>query len=138
MASKTLLAVAAVVLAGIGIAVAISVFSARDDATVPQRTEQSGPGVERPAGETPQVAPGNVMLLYSDERLTRSLRRLAADTAGPPDPALVAAGQAVILQRRPNQPVAVVALSATRRLQATSARAPELRGFIEYWLGRKQ
>jgi hypothetical protein len=87
-------------------------------------------------GAQPKVAPGNVVLLYSDERLTRRLRALAADIGGPPDPALVAARQAVIVKRQPNLRVPVVAVNATNRLDASDPGSPALRAFIEYWLGR--
>ena len=76
------------------------------------------------------------MLLYSDERLTSDLRALAADTGGPPDKALVAAGQAVVVQHRVNQRGPVIAVTATRRLDAAAPAARALRAFIEYWLGR--
>ena len=88
------------------------------------------------ANTDPKVAPGNVVLLFSDERLTRELRELAERTAGPPDPALVAAGQAVVVERRPNLKVPVTAVTATRRLEAAGPSDPKLEGFIEHWLGR--
>ena len=47
-----------------------------------------------------RVRPGNVVLLHSDERLTLELRELAERIAGPPDEALEAAGQAVLVQQR--------------------------------------
>ncbi|HEV2787513.1 MAG TPA: hypothetical protein VGV67_14035, partial [Solirubrobacteraceae bacterium] len=124
-------AVVAAVLCVAGLA---AFFASRDDATVPQETD--GPGVAREANAQPRVDPGNVVLLYSDERLTSDLRALAARIAGDPSPALEAAGQAVLVQRRPNLTVPVTALTATRRLQATGPRDPALRSFAEYWLGR--
>jgi hypothetical protein len=83
------------------------------------------------------VAAGNVVVLYSVERLTRRLRALAADIGGPADPALVAAGQAVIVRHQVNLRVPVVAVTATRRLDASSPEDPSLRAFAEYWLGRE-
>jgi hypothetical protein len=133
MPRNAILALVVVVAAVIGIAVLVAVFAARDDATV---TPSAGPGVALPAGATPLVAEGNVALLYSDERLTRRLRELARDIAGPADPSLVAAGQAIIVRRRANVGVPVIAVSATRRLDAAGPDDPALRRFIEYWLGR--
>lgn len=134
MGSKAVLAIAAVVLTVIGLAGLAAFFASRDEATVPQEGE--GPGLERPANVQPQVKAGNVVLLHSDERLTSDLRALAARLAGEPSPALEAAGQAVIVQRRPNLRVPVTAVTATRRLEAQGPRDPALKSFIEYWLGR--
>jgi hypothetical protein len=134
MRRRAIQALVVVVAAAIGIALLVIVFAARDDATV---APPAGPGVARPAAATPRVSRGNVALLYSDERLTRRLRRLAIDIAGPADPSLVAAGQAVIVRRQPNITVPVIAVSATRRLNASGPDDPALRGFVEYWLGRE-
>lgn len=133
MGRKALLALVVVVAAVLGIGAVAALLASRDDSTV---SSAGGPGVVRPAGARPVVAAGNVVLLYSDERLTRGLRELATDIGGPPDKALVAAGQAVIVQRRPNQPVPVVAVSATHQIDATGPEDPALREFAEYWLGR--
>jgi hypothetical protein len=59
---------------------------------------------------------------------------LARDVAGPPDPALRAAGQAVLV--RPGSGSALVAVAADHALRVASADDPQLREFIEYWLGR--
>ena len=133
MARKAVLALGVVVVAALGIFGVAALLASRDDSTV---TRNGGPGAVRPAGARPVVAPGNVVLLYSDERLTSDLRALAADIGGPPDKALVAAGQAVIVQHRVNQRVPVIAVTATHRLDAAAPGAPALRDFIEYWLGR--
>lgn len=134
MGSKAALAIAAVVLTVIGLAGLTAFFASRDEATVPHEGE--GPGLERPANAQPHVKAGNVVLLHSDERLTSDLRALAARLAGEPSPALEAAGQAVVVQRRPNLRVPVTAVTATRRLEAQGPRDPALKSFIEYWLGR--
>jgi hypothetical protein len=130
---RVLVVAAAVVVAIAGVFGVAALLASRDASTV---TRDSGPGAQRPAGARPQVAPGNVVLLYSDERLTRRLRALATDIGGPPDPALVAAGQAVIVRHQVNLRVPVVALTATRRLDAASPEDPALRAFTEYWLGK--
>ncbi len=134
LGAKAFLAIAAIVLAVIGVAALAAFFVSRDDATLPQ--EGGGPGVERPIGADPRVEPGNVVLLYSDERLTSALRALAARTAGAPSAALAAAGQAVLLDRRPNLTVPVTAVTATRMLEATAPADRQLESFVEYWLGR--
>lgn len=131
---KALLAIGATVLAVIGVAGIAAFFAARDEATVPQHSD--GPGTPRPVNARPEVKPGNVVLRYSDERLTRELRTLAGEVAGEPTPALVAAGQAVLVQREPNLTVPVTALSASHSLQARDPRDRTLRSFVEYWLGR--
>jgi hypothetical protein len=65
------------------------------------------------------------------------LRALAEDTAGPPDPALEEAGAAVLVLRRPNQSAGpVVGHAVGRRIVTESPDDPELRSFVEYWLGR--
>jgi len=135
MAGKALLALGTVVLTVLLVAGAAAFFVSRDDSTIP-RASQGGPGVARPAGAEPKVRPGNVVLLHSDERLTLELRRLAERTAGPPDEALTAAGQAVLVQQRPNLDVPVRAVTATRMLEARGPDDPALEAFVEYWLGR--
>lgn len=134
MLQRIAVALAVLVLAGAGVAAVAALLNSRDDATL---ARSAGPGVARVAGERPAVAPGNVLLLHSDERLTTALRELARDTGGAaPTAALVDAGQAVIVRRRPGQRVPVVALTSGRRLDADGAGDPRLRRFIEYWLGR--
>lgn len=136
LGARALLAIATMVLAVIGVAALAAFFVSRDDPTVPQ--EGGGPGVQRTANADPRVQPGNVLLLYSDERLTSDLRALAARTAGAPSDALEAAGQAVLLDRRPNLTVPVTAVAPTRMLEATGPDDPRLESFIEYWLGRSR
>ena len=124
----------ALVVAAAGVVVLALVFNARDDATVEQ---SDGPGVARVAGARPVVAPGNVVLLYADERLTAGLRELALHTGGETTPELIKAGQAVIVQRQPGLRVPVVALTSDRRLDARDPEDPKLQAFIDHWLGRR-
>jgi hypothetical protein len=80
---------------------------------------------------------GNVVLVYSDRRLRRPLRRLADDVAGPFQPALAAAGQAVILDFDGTPRRAGVTAAAWRHLlDARSPTDPALRDFVDFWLGR--
>ena len=136
MAGKALAALATVVLTVLLVAGTAAFFVSRDDSTVPGAA-QAGPGEPRPAGAQPAVRPGNVVLLHSDERLTRELRELAERMAGPPDEALTAAGQAVLVQQQPNLDVPVTAVTAKRMLEADGPDDPALEAFIEYWLGRR-
>jgi hypothetical protein len=80
---------------------------------------------------------GNVVLSYGDSRLAPALRALARDVAGPFSSALAAAGQAVILDRRRSTGGQGVTASAWRHLlRVASPSDPELRRFVEFWLGR--
>ncbi len=54
--------------------------------------------------------------------------------SGPFDPGLAAAGQAVILARRPGVP-GVVALAWRRKLEASGPDDPQLHEFAEAYLG---
>ncbi len=134
MRGKALVALGVVVAAVIGVGIVAAVVVSRDDSTV---TPADGPGAVRPADARPRVSAGNVVLLYSDERLTRGLRALATDIGGPPDAALVAAGQAVVVRRQPNLRVPVVAVTKRHRQDADGPADPALRAFVEYWLGRE-
>ena len=83
------------------------------------------------------LATGNVVLVYSRAAMERPLRRLADRLSGPYDPALAAAGQAVILDRDPGRREAGVVAAAWRHLlRASSPTDPGLNGFADFWLGR--
>jgi hypothetical protein len=145
-----------VLLALAGVALALWFFTARDDATT------SGPPVAVPgvaATVPPQYAGdvrrGNVVLQVrgGDDD---AVRDLATEIAGPQDPALRAAGQAVVVdaartgvagpeitctdQAGATTPcgtgVDLVAWARGRRFAASSVGDPALRAFVEYWLGR--
>jgi hypothetical protein len=133
MGGKVVVTIGAAVLAVVGVAALAAFFVSRDDATVPR--DDAGPGVAR-VNSDPQVRPGNIVLIFSDERLTSDLRALARRTAGEPNAALEAAGQAVLLERRPNMTVPVTAVTSKRLLEARGADDPKLQSFIEFWLGR--
>ncbi len=122
-----------IVLAGVGVGGALAFFSARDDATV---ARERGPGEDRPRNARPRVKPGNVLLLYGRAALARPVRSMAWEISGPPDSALAAAGQAVLVRSARGGDIEILALSATRRLEADSADDPDLRAFVEFWLGR--
>jgi hypothetical protein len=79
---------------------------------------------------------GNVVLVYGTPSPPARLEALArAATGGRFDAALAEAGQAAILVHRPGAR-GVVALAWRHLLRVPSARDPELRRFVDHWLGR--
>jgi hypothetical protein len=78
---------------------------------------------------------GDVVLAYGSPRPDPGLLALERTAAGSFTPRLEAAGQAVVLDRRPGTP-GVIALAWTRMLRVSSARDPRLRAFAGQWLGR--
>jgi hypothetical protein len=78
---------------------------------------------------------GNVVLAYGTERAPAPLKTLQHDVAGAFDPALAAAGQAVILDHRPGIQ-GVIALAWRRELRTADAGDPQLRAFADAWLGQ--
>jgi len=122
----------AAVLAAAGIIGAAAYLHSRDDATV---TAGQDAGRPRPPGARPAVRPGNVLLLYAEPRQAPQLRALRREL-GSSDPALAAAGQALLVRRDAGLRVPIVALSARHRQDARAASEPAVRGFVEYWLGR--
>ena len=122
----------AVVLAAAGIIGAAAYLHSRDDATVPAGQDAGRP---RAPGARPAVRPGNVLLLYAHTRQAPRLRALRREL-GSSDPALAAAGQALLVRRDPGLRVPIVALSARHRQDARAASEPAVRRFVEYWLGR--
>jgi len=79
---------------------------------------------------------GNVVFVFGGARADEAqLRAVQDDVAGPFDPALASAGQAVILDRRPGTG-GVVALAWRRMLTAPRATHARLRDFADAWLGK--
>ncbi len=76
---------------------------------------------------------GDVVIMYGGRRPPPGLRRLADSTAGF-SPALSAAGQAVILARRPGT-VGLIGLAWTRIVRVSDPSDPLLKQFIQVWLG---
>ncbi len=130
--AATLAVAALVALAGtVGL---ITFFQSRDDAEIGGR--EDAPGVAAPGETSPRLRAGNVLLTFKREADGERLRALAEEVAGPADPALEEAGQAVLVERRPDQATAVVARAWERRLEADSAGDPAVRSFAETWLGQ--
>jgi Protein of unknown function (DUF3105) len=78
---------------------------------------------------------GDVVLLYGAHRPPPGLTALVRREAAPFNPALAAAGQAVVLGQRPRT-AGVIALAWTRRLQVRSPNDPALLGFVQSYLGQ--
>ena len=75
------------------------------------------------------------MILYDAPDPGAALAGIQREVAGPFDAELAAAGQAVILARRPGAGPAT-ALAWRRVYQTDDPRDPQLREFAEAWLGR--
>jgi hypothetical protein len=79
---------------------------------------------------------GDVVILYDSRQPPAALERLQQEVMGGPfDAEVAAAGQAVILARRPGAGPAT-ALAWRRILRADDPADPALRDFSEFWLGR--
>jgi hypothetical protein len=78
---------------------------------------------------------GDVVIMYGGGAPPPGLEAEAGSLAPRFSPALAAAGQAVILARRPGT-AAIIALAWTRLLRARSANDPQLKEFVQSWLGR--
>jgi hypothetical protein len=78
---------------------------------------------------------GDVVIAYGGAKPPPDLARLSHNLAPPFSPALAAAGQAVILARRPGTQ-GVTALAWAHMARLPSAGDPLLQTFVQYWLGR--
>jgi hypothetical protein len=78
---------------------------------------------------------GDVVVLYGGARPPAALSALANRLAGLFDPALAAAGQAVVLGARPGTH-GLIALAWRHELRVPTAGDPRLEPFASYWLGR--
>jgi hypothetical protein len=77
---------------------------------------------------------GNVVIFYPGRRPAPELVALQRELSGGFDPEVAAAGQAVILTRRPGA-TGVTAVAWRRLLPAGGPGDPQLREFAERWLG---
>ncbi|MDA0180745.1 DUF3105 domain-containing protein [Solirubrobacter phytolaccae] len=110
-------------------------------ASAPDAPPTSGPHREEPVDADRNaltddqiltaLAQGNVVIAYEGDPPTA----VQEAVSGPYDPELAAAGQAVILAKRPGVG-APQALSWRHRLVATGPEDPKLRDFAEAWLGQ--
>jgi hypothetical protein len=155
---RALLVVVGVAVAVGAVAALVLVFSARDNSEVSGAAQ--GPGQVQPDGADPPasgphsdalvtrdrrplsddqlvnaLALGDVVILYDAAKPPRALVRLQTEVAGPFDAELAAAGQAVILAPRAGAGAATAL--AWKRILRTNPDDPSLRGFAEFWLGRR-
>jgi len=79
---------------------------------------------------------GNVVLHYDAPEPPAALRALQEEVSGPYERAVAAAGQAVVLARRPGLGAGVLATAWRRRLRATGPEDPALADFVSAWLGQ--
>jgi hypothetical protein len=116
----------------------IAFFQSRDKATVGAEGGKAAPGVKAPEENDPRLQAGNVILTYKRAEDGAVLNALAEDIAGPADDAVTEAGLAVIVLRRPNQSAGeVVGHAKGRRLVVDQPDDPQVRDFVEYYLGRE-
>ena len=78
---------------------------------------------------------GNVVLMYGTQKPPPGLPALALKLASPFTPALAAAGQAVILARRPGT-IGIDGLAWAHAVSVRDAGDPVLAEFAQFWLGR--
>jgi hypothetical protein len=78
---------------------------------------------------------GDVVVMYGTRSPPPGLVPLVSAIAAPFRPALAAAGQAVILARRPGTD-GLIGLAWAHMLRVATPGDPLLRSFIDYWLGR--
>lgn len=78
---------------------------------------------------------GDVVIVYGTPAQPPGLRAFARSVAAPFSRALAAAGQAVILARRPGTG-ALTGLAWTHMVRVSGPQDPLLREFVQFWLGR--
>lgn len=78
---------------------------------------------------------GNVVFMYGTRKPPTGLRERALKLAAPFTPSLAAAGQAVILARRPGT-IGVLGLAWAHAVSVRDPGDPRLAAFAQYWLGR--
>jgi hypothetical protein len=81
------------------------------------------------------LAAGDVVILYGGPRPPAGLPTLAGALAPGFTPALAAAGQAVILGRRPGT-TGLIGVAWAHLIRVPDAGDPRLREFAAFWLGR--
>jgi hypothetical protein len=78
---------------------------------------------------------GNVVFMYGTRKPPPGLREFALKLASPFTPALAAAGQAVILARRPGT-IGIDGLAWAHAVSVRDPSDPRLAEFAQFWLGR--
>jgi hypothetical protein len=110
----------------------LAFFNSRDDSTI--GGDESAPGRADPQFTDERLRRGNVILFYGRQEDRAALQAVARDVAGPAEPALVEAGQAVLVER--GESAGVMAAAYRRSLRVDSPDDPRLRDFVQFWLGR--
>jgi hypothetical protein len=125
-----------VAVAVVGVVALIAFFNAHDAPTT-SGPGSGGPGTTDPTASSAQLRAGNVLLQYTNPSDAAPLRTIARTEAGTdrPDPALVAAGQAVILAHVTGGS-GVTARAYHRTLHAPSGRDPAVEDFVSAYLGQ--
>ena len=137
----------------------LTLFNDRDSAGIGDGATAAGPGVfeeqpgdpptsGEPSGKAPvregaladgaivsALALGNVVLVYGAPKPPPELVRMRSEATGAFDAGLAAAGQMALLVRRPGVE-GVQALAWQRRLETADAADPQLRDFVDFWLGK--
>lgn len=139
-AGGLLVAVAIGLVAVVGLVI---FFNSRDGADLDQSADAGPVPGQAVSGTAPQLGSeqdrllrlGDVIVVFGTRRPPPALVVLRDRLSGPPDPALTAAGQAVVLERRAG--IEGVEAHAWRRvLRAQDPADPQLEAFASYWLGR--
>jgi hypothetical protein len=114
----------------------IAFFNAHDSPTT-SGNGAAGPGEADTTASSPQLRAGNVVLQYSNPSDATALRAIARAEAGTdkPDPSLVAAGQAVIVDRVASG-TGVTARAYHRTLRAPNGMDPAVEDFVSAYLGQ--
>jgi hypothetical protein len=81
------------------------------------------------------LALGDVVIMYGGPSPPPGLQSLATAVASPFTPALAAAGQAVILARRPGT-AGLIGLAWAHMVRVAVPQDPLLRQFVAFWLAR--
>lgn len=132
----------AVIIGLVAVVGLIVFFNSRDESQIDHSSDGAGP-VPGVVVEGPQLGTtdrllglGDVVILYGGaRRAPAALVELQDQLSGPPDPALTATGQAVLLEY--DADVNGVEAHAWRRVLRTQDPAdPQLEEFASYWLGR--
>ena len=142
---RTLVLIASLALSLLLIGLLSGFFAARDRSAVSSTAAAPGQPFTQLGSVLPDARPrprllrdlaaGDVAIAYGTRSPPPGLLQLAGSLAGRPTPALVQAGQAVLLRRVPGV-VGLVGLAWRRVIRVGSVHDPGLSRFARYWLGR--
>jgi hypothetical protein len=147
-----------IVLVGAGLVGLLAIFHGRDSADLSAKTPVQGPGdAQTTPGDPPTsgaaggnlqrettvsdpvlvraLSLGDVALVYGAPKPPRALVQMRNDATGAFDPELAAAGQMAFLVHRRGV-AGIQALAWKRRLETNNPSDPQLRAFVDAWLGK--